>query len=147
LRGERVQQVKFGSALDAELIESRAYSLQAKQELLSTDLQLSDLHTQFNDLVGLALSSKVTLDPIVTSPSQVAVAARAPHPAAARLLVDYLLSAEAQGMMVKRGRVPARIDVMPDMPASLKIHYVKPELARDFDRYEREFRDIFLKGS
>jgi outer membrane protein TolC len=63
LQGERVQQVKYGSALDAELIESRAYSLQARQELLSTDLQLSDLHMQFNDLIGLPLTARVILDP------------------------------------------------------------------------------------
>jgi len=67
LRGERVQQVKYGSAIDAELIESRAYSLLARQELLSTDLQLSDLHTQFNDLIGLPLTTKVTLEPNVAT--------------------------------------------------------------------------------
>jgi len=65
LRGERTQQVKYGSALDAELIETRAYSLQARQELLTTDLQLSDLHMQFNDLVGLPLTTAVTLQPTV----------------------------------------------------------------------------------
>jgi len=67
LQRERVQQVKYGSALDADLIESRAQSLQAKQELLSTDLQLSDLRMQFNDVVGLPLSAAVTLDPAVAA--------------------------------------------------------------------------------
>lgn len=66
LRGERVQQVKFGSAIDAELLESRAYSLQAKQELLSADLQLVDLQTQLNDLIGLPLTSRVALEPTAT---------------------------------------------------------------------------------
>ncbi len=65
LQSERVQQVKYGSALDAELIESRAQSLQAKQELLTTELQLSDLHIEFNDAVGLPLDAAVTLDPTV----------------------------------------------------------------------------------
>jgi len=65
LQRERVQQVKYGSILDAELIESRAQSLQAKQELLSTELQLSDLHMQFNDLIGLPLTTTVALDPNV----------------------------------------------------------------------------------
>src|SRR6202008_3104868 len=37
LESERIQQVKFGSALEQESIESRAQSLQSKQELLSTD--------------------------------------------------------------------------------------------------------------
>jgi outer membrane protein TolC len=67
LQTERVQQVKYGSALDADLIESRAQWLQAKQELLTTDLQLSDLHMQFNDLIGLPLATAVTLDPNVSA--------------------------------------------------------------------------------
>ena len=37
LQRERTQQVKYGSALDADLIETRAQSLQARQELLTTE--------------------------------------------------------------------------------------------------------------
>jgi outer membrane protein TolC len=65
LQSERAQQVKFGSALDADLIESRAQWLQAKQELLTTDLRLSDLQTQLNDVIGLPLSTAVHLDPTI----------------------------------------------------------------------------------
>src|SRR4029077_14036237 len=43
LQSERVEQVKFGAALEQESIESRAQTLQSKQELLTTDLQLADL--------------------------------------------------------------------------------------------------------
>ena len=43
LESERIQQVKYGSTLEENLIESRAQLLQAKQEMLTTDLQLSDL--------------------------------------------------------------------------------------------------------
>ena len=67
LQSERMQQVKYGSALDADLIESRAQSLQARQELLTTDLQLSDLYMQFNDVIGLPLSTAVALDPNVVA--------------------------------------------------------------------------------
>jgi outer membrane protein TolC len=70
LQSERVQQVKYGSALDADLIESRAQSLEAKQELLTTDLQLSDLHMQFNDVIGLPLTTAVNLDPNVAADMQ-----------------------------------------------------------------------------
>src|SRR5262245_32716237 len=70
LQTESGQQVKYGSALDADLIESRAQSLQAKQELLTTDLHLSDLHMQFNDAIGLPLNTTVRLDPSVfTAPA------------------------------------------------------------------------------
>ena len=65
LKSERVQQVKYGSTLEVDLIESRAQSLQAKQELLTTELQLSDLRMQFNDVVGLPIKSEVALDPNV----------------------------------------------------------------------------------
>jgi len=43
LQSERVQQVKYGSTLEVDLIDSKAQLLQAKQELLTTELQLSHL--------------------------------------------------------------------------------------------------------
>jgi outer membrane protein TolC len=67
LQRERVQQVKYGSALDTDLLESRAQSLQSRQELLTTDLQLTDLRMQFNDMIGLPLTTAVTLDPDVAT--------------------------------------------------------------------------------
>ena len=86
------------------------------------------------------------LDPVVTSPSQVAIAAKAPHPAAARLFVDFLLSEPGQRAIAARGRVPARSDVASGA-AALKVHYVSPRLAADFNRYEREFRAIFARSA
>jgi iron(III) transport system substrate-binding protein len=85
-----------------------------------------------------------TLDPVITSPSQVAIAAKAPHPAAARLFVDFLLSDEGQRAIASRGRVPARAGIVAAQP--LKVHYVSARLAADFGRYEREFRDIFARA-
>lgn len=84
-----------------------------------------------------------TLDPVITSPSQVAISARAPHPAAARLFVDFLLSQEGQRVIESRGRVPARTDVGSSAAGSLKVHYVDAKLAPRFNEYEREFRAIF----
>jgi outer membrane protein TolC len=62
LESERVQQVKYGSSLAEEAIESRAASLEARQDLLSTDLQLSDLNLQLNDAIGLPLTTPLQLD-------------------------------------------------------------------------------------
>ena len=84
-----------------------------------------------------------TLDPIITSPSQVAISAKAPHPAAARLLVDFLLSKEGQRLIESRGRVPARTDLGSNPGGELKIHYVHARLAPQFEQYEKEFRGIF----
>ena len=67
LQRERVQQVRYGSALEADLIESRAHALQAKQELLTTELQRSDLQMQLNDVIGLPLTTPLLLDPNVSA--------------------------------------------------------------------------------
>jgi len=82
-----------------------------------------------------------TLDPVITSPSEAAIAAKAPHPAAARLFVDFLLSDEGQRAIASRGRVPANLAGA----APLKVHYVSARLAADFGRYEREFREILAR--
>src|SRR5262249_49781881 len=65
LQSERVQQVKYGSTLEVDLIESKAQLLEAKQALLTTELQLSDLRLKFNDIVGLPLKTDIALDPDV----------------------------------------------------------------------------------
>ncbi|MGA9890762.1 MAG: TolC family protein, partial [Candidatus Acidiferrales bacterium] len=62
LQSERVQEVKYGSTLEEDLVQSRAQSLQAKQELLTTELQISDLTLQLDDLVGLPLTTELALD-------------------------------------------------------------------------------------
>ena len=87
-----------------------------------------------------------TLDPVVTSPSQVGISAKAPHPAAARLLVDFLLSKEGQALIRSRGRVPARADLGGAVGEPLKLHYVDPRLAPQFNQYEKEFREIFASA-
>ncbi len=67
LQHERIQQVRYGSALEADLIESRAHALQARQELLTTELQRSDLQMQLNDVIGLPLTTPLELDTNVST--------------------------------------------------------------------------------
>ncbi len=70
LQHERIQQVRYGSALEADLIESRAHALQARQELLTTELQRSDLQMRLNDVIGLPLTTPLELDPNVSTLSE-----------------------------------------------------------------------------
>src|SRR6266568_4282975 len=127
----------------------RGHSLLAKL-LVAGDFPLALVHAAEMDeakRAGAPVDWVRTLDPVITSPSQVAVSAKAPHPNGARLLVDLLLSAEGQSLIRDRGRVPARNDLARGRASSpLKEHYVSPRLARDADRYEKEFREIFLRG-
>lgn len=125
----------------------RGHSLLAKL-LVAGDFPLALVHAaevEKEKAKGAPVDWVRTLDPVVTGASVVAISARAPHPNAARLLDDFLLSAEGQKLIASRGRVPARIDAAPQA-AAVKAHYVKPSLAREFDRDEREYIAIFLKG-
>ncbi|HET7197599.1 MAG TPA: extracellular solute-binding protein [Burkholderiales bacterium] len=88
-----------------------------------------------------------TLDPTITSPSEAAISAKAPHPAAARLFMDFLLSKEGQTAIRSRGRVPARTDLEGESrDAALTVFYVDPRLAPRFANFEAEFHSIFDKA-
>ena len=112
---ERIQQVKFGSALDADLIESRAHALQARQELLTTELQRSDLQMQLNDVVGLPLTTTLVLDAGVATPS-----APCEREACVRAALDaHPEIAEARAQVDKAAAAVrlARYELVPDIEA------------------------------
>lgn len=62
---ENGEQFKHGSLLQVALVESRANSLEAKESLLTADMQISDLTVQLDDALGLPLNTKLDLDPDV----------------------------------------------------------------------------------
>jgi len=81
------------------------------------------------------------LDPVILAPTAVAISRKAPHPAAARLLVDYLLSQEGQQAIRSRNRAAVRTDVQPvKARTSTHIHPLDPRLAQNFAEHEAEFR-------
>jgi outer membrane protein TolC len=135
LQIERVQQVKYGSALDAELIESRAQSLQAKQELLSTELQLSDLRMQFNDVVGLPLARTLMLDPSVPE----ALDSCAREECIKLALASHPEMAEARATVEKAASAVrlAKYEYIPDVEAFARYSYSNdvPFLARNFGTF------------
>lgn len=58
----------------------------------------------------------VALEPVVVIISTTSIAARAPHPAAARLFYDFLFSRPAQLKLRELSRIPTRADVDADPP-------------------------------
>jgi outer membrane protein TolC len=118
LQRERVQQVRYGSALDADLIESRAHVLQARQELLTTELQRADLQMQLNDAIGLPLSTSLLLDPNVSpinGPSE-----HCERDACVREALDFHPGiAEARAQVEKAASAVrlAKYDFIPDVEA------------------------------
>ena len=62
----------------------------------------------------------VPLEPVVVIINTVNIAQRAPHPAAAKLLIDFLLSKPAQLKLRELSRIPSRGDVESDPPRLIK---------------------------
>ena len=148
LQSERVEQVKFGSTLEQELIDSRAQFLQAKQELLATDLQLSDLNLKLNDLIGLPLTTRLDLDSAIAEfqptclREECVKAATASHP--------EILAARAEVEKAQAAARLAKTDIwLPDVEAFARYSYQNnvPFLARNFGTFGIHFGfDVFDSG-
>ena len=147
LETERVQEVKYGSALDADLIESKADSLETKQDLLTTELQLSDLAMQLDDVMGLPLTTVLELDPTVTETQTscekeecVKVALKS-HP--------EIIAAREEVEKASAAVKLSKADYVPDVSAFARYSYQSgvPFLARNFGSFGVQFSyDLFDGG-
>jgi outer membrane protein TolC len=140
--------VKYGSALEEDLIESRAQLLQAKQELLTTELQLSDLKLQLNDAMGLPLTTALDLDPDIADVQPVC----AREACVAQALASHPEISEARSEVEKATAAVrlAKTDIyVPDMYAFARYSYQNqvPFLARNFGSFGVHFEyDLFDSG-
>jgi outer membrane protein TolC len=62
---ESDEDIRNGSALKVASIQGRAGVLESQQAVLTADLQLADLTTELNDLLGIPLDTRLQLDPAV----------------------------------------------------------------------------------
>jgi outer membrane protein TolC len=147
LQNERTEEVKYGSALDQDLIESRAQALQAKQELLTTELQLSDLTLQLDDAIGLPLTTELELD--VTVPG---VENTCERDACIKIALESHPEIKAARDEVDKASAGIRLskaDYFPDISAFARYSYQDqvPFLARNFGTFGVQFTyDIFDAG-
>ena len=85
--------------------------------------------------------------PTITAINAISIPARAPHPNAAKLFVDFGLSREGQEILGKFNRVPARPDVPPDPPnlvEGLTLYPARPEeLVKNYDETVALFKKTF----
>ena len=92
----------------------------------------------------------VRTDPVIGFLYLIGLADKAPHPNAARLFLDFALSREGQTQISHSHFISMRTDVKPDPPGLVEGVHIRPsnlELARDYDRYYKDFQKIFAKGS
>jgi iron(III) transport system substrate-binding protein len=86
------------------------------------------------------------LQPAFGQPSSVGVAHRAPHPHAALLFTDFILSQEGQEIIKARNRVPSSRTV--DSPLNkFRYELIDPAIALDeWDKWSRLWSSLFLGG-
>jgi iron(III) transport system substrate-binding protein len=93
----------------------------------------------------------IWLEPTIAELHPTAIMVNAPHPLAARLFTDYLLSAEGQELIgVQFGRVPSRKGVKLKYPRMTiegrNLHWSNPStMAKNGARYAEQFQAIFGK--
>lgn len=87
----------------------------------------------------------VAQDPVFTKFQPIGIGAKAAHPNAARLYVDFMLGEEGQKIIASFGRVPTRRGVATTAQGNDKLNYVIDDIGagEDFNRYSELFRNTF----
>jgi len=88
-----------------------------------------------------------TLDPVFVVPSGHGVAAHAPHPNAAKLFIDYMLSKEGQRAVLTLDRYSIRSDLMEEQTAIKGMNLVPPDpaMGEDMKFLAQKAEEIFVK--
>jgi len=88
-----------------------------------------------------------TLGPVLVNLTGHGVAVRSPHPNAAKLFVDFILSQEGQRHVLSIDRWIIRSDLFSEQAAikDLKLIPVNPALGENMEYYARQSREIFSK--
>ncbi len=147
LRNERIQQVKYGATLEQESIEARAQALDSRQDLLTTELQLSDVMMQLNDAIGLPLSTQLVLDPAAEKVRDICE-----REECLRVALDSHPEIREARAEVEKASAAVRLakrQYMPDLEAFARYSYQDnvPFLARNFGSFGVHFGyDLFDGG-
>ena len=88
----------------------------------------------------------VYLNPVFANIHPTGIAAKAPHPNAARLFLDFVLSKRGQELIRGMNRIPDRTDVAPSQARlieGIKPAFAPMEVLENFERYGKTFHDVF----
>jgi iron(III) transport system substrate-binding protein len=109
-----------------------------------------------NNYLNLTLNVKMSkgptdfwvMDPVVVFYGQAGVNAKAPHPNAARLFENFMVSAEGQKALTHKGRIPTRPGVETNPPGIMQAlagHKIVPMLMSPADdkKWDKIFKDKF----
>jgi iron(III) transport system substrate-binding protein len=87
----------------------------------------------------------VNADPVMVRPAHLALARRAPHPNAAKLYIDFVLSVPGQQVLASVGRTVVRPGVKlkyPELTEGVKLYPIKPEMAKNYEEISKLYYSI-----
>jgi len=147
----------YGEAKGRELIRSLAATL--KPAIVAGHLAVARavgageyavaLTNYANLTINVQLSGAPTdfwpLEPVGVFYQQVGVNAQSPHPNAARLGTNFILSKEGQQLLAARGRIPARPDVETNPPGVLERLHTRKVIPSVYDPARERKADALFK--
>jgi iron(III) transport system substrate-binding protein len=129
-------QIRTGHTLMAELVASGEIPLAAT---------LYNHNVERLIVKGAPVKWKA-IQPTFGRPNAIGVAKRAPHPHAAMVFVDFMLSKEGQTILKERNRVPASLSVDTHLN-KFPFHMIDPVITLDEnEKWEKLWSNLFLKG-
>jgi outer membrane protein TolC len=118
---ESEEDVRKGSALKIAAIGGRADLLEGQQSILTADLQIADLQTDLNNLLGLPLNTQLELDPAV--PTSFDNLDRAEYVKIAWAENPEILTADDTVIKARAGVAVAKSAYIPDITAYARHSY------------------------
>ena len=118
---ESEEDVRDGSALNVSAIQSRAGVLESQQSALTAELQISDMTSELNDLLGLPLDTQLQLDPSV--PSSLQEETRDEYVKTAWAGNPEVLAAQEAIRKAEAGVTAAKSAYLPDITAYARQSY------------------------
>lgn len=88
----------------------------------------------------------VYLNPVFANIHPVGILAKAPHPNAAKLFIDFVLSKRGQELVRGMNRIPDRTDTPPEQARfieGVKPAFAPAEVLENFEGYAKQFHEVF----
>jgi iron(III) transport system substrate-binding protein len=145
-----------GTQLIRNLVATLAPVITDGHLAMARATEAGEYWVSLNNYVNLSMNVKLAgnpidvwaLDPVTLIFGQVGVSAKAPHPNAARLAANFMLSQECQQFLARFGRLPTRQDVASNPPGIIELltqkKIITVLMAPDEERkWQRRFDQLF----